>query len=501
MVLRDHGDAADFRVLQLGGGECAGASQQKIGTLFFEAAHERNYRDALKFQRKYSEALTCAEASLTAVARALGDATGVQAEDLAGFVAQLSAIPDTQALASRAAPSWPTSSRWKKRPVSPTSPRSSRASMPGSTRRAECVPAARSDARAARSAAPAGAPLRIVWSRLRYDAVAQVGALPAKIAAPVEALECDRALEHAPAALSSSLARRGHGPDRRDPARTDMPSRSSRWTPAACIPRRSACLPRVHDRYGYEIRVYRPDAGAVDRYVDEFGLDAFYDSIELRQRCCQIRKVEPLKRALAGKTAWVTGMRRAQVGDARDLPESEFDAQYRLWKFNPLADWSEAEVWQYIRAIRSAVQPAARPGLPQHRLRAVHARHRGRRRSARRPLVVGRTRRTRNADCTSVRAASRRQSTKERAHESGKRGTSPASRQRRQASTQPSRLAGVRGVHHSARGGGRVPQPGAAVLRRQGLCGGAAARRKSIPPGADSLHRSCTSTPATTFRR
>jgi hypothetical protein len=100
VVLRDHGDETDFRVLQLGGGECAGVSQQKIGTLFFEAAHERNYRDALKFQRKYSEALSCADASLTAVARALGDATGVQADDLAGFVAKLSAIPETQALAS-----------------------------------------------------------------------------------------------------------------------------------------------------------------------------------------------------------------------------------------------------------------------------------------------------------------------------------------------------------------------------------------------------------------
>src|SRR3954452_13361732 len=103
VVLRDHGDAADFRVLQLGGGECAGVSQQKIGTLFFEAAHERNYRDALKFQRKYSEALSCADASLTAVARALGDATSVQADDLAGFVAKLSTIPETQALAAELA--------------------------------------------------------------------------------------------------------------------------------------------------------------------------------------------------------------------------------------------------------------------------------------------------------------------------------------------------------------------------------------------------------------
>jgi sulfite reductase (ferredoxin) len=99
VVLRDHGDVADFRVLQLGGGECAGASQQKIGTLFFEAAHERNYREALKFQRKYSEALSCAEASLMAVSRALGDATGAQADDLTGFAAQLTAIAETRELA------------------------------------------------------------------------------------------------------------------------------------------------------------------------------------------------------------------------------------------------------------------------------------------------------------------------------------------------------------------------------------------------------------------
>src|SRR5262245_37950667 len=103
-VLRDHGDAADFRVLQLGGGECAGASQQKNGTLFFEAAHERNYRDALKFQRKYADALTCAEASLQAVAHALADATAIPGNgDLAAFAGSLAAAPDAQPLASELA--------------------------------------------------------------------------------------------------------------------------------------------------------------------------------------------------------------------------------------------------------------------------------------------------------------------------------------------------------------------------------------------------------------
>ncbi len=101
-VLRDHGDAADFRVLQLGGGECAGASQQKIGTLFFEAAHERNYRDAFKFQRKYPEALSCGEAGLQAVARAVADAAATpESEDLAAFAeALVVALPETQGLAA-----------------------------------------------------------------------------------------------------------------------------------------------------------------------------------------------------------------------------------------------------------------------------------------------------------------------------------------------------------------------------------------------------------------
>jgi phosphoadenosine phosphosulfate reductase len=109
-------------------------------------------------------------------------------------------------------------------------------------------------------------------------------------------------------------------------------------------------LQRVQERYGYAIRVYRPDPAAVEHYVRDFGLDAIYQSVDLRTRCCQIRKVEPLNRALAGKTAWVTGLRRAQSVTRKGLPLQEFDATYGVLKFNPLAEWSEREVWDYIRA-------------------------------------------------------------------------------------------------------------------------------------------------------
>jgi phosphoadenosine phosphosulfate reductase len=109
-------------------------------------------------------------------------------------------------------------------------------------------------------------------------------------------------------------------------------------------------LERIRERYGYDVRVYRPDATAVDRYVSELGLDAIYRSVELRRRCCEIRKVEPLARALKGKGAWVTGLRRAQSVTRVDLPLKEFDPAHGLWKFNPLADWSEREVWDYLRS-------------------------------------------------------------------------------------------------------------------------------------------------------
>jgi len=187
------------------------------------------------------------------------------------------------------------------------------------------------------------------------SAIAQLPALSDKIARLYTTLATIGS-EHAPAALSSSLAvedmvitdailRNGHSIDifTLDTGRLHTQTLD--------------VLARVRSRYGYEIQVYTPDPEAVTRYVDQFGVDAFYDSVELRQRCCHIRKVEPLARALAGKSAWVTGMRRAQSVTRRELPEREYDGQYRLWKFNPLAGWSEAEVWQYIRQLDVPYNP------------------------------------------------------------------------------------------------------------------------------------------------
>jgi phosphoadenosine phosphosulfate reductase len=102
-------------------------------------------------------------------------------------------------------------------------------------------------------------------------------------------------------------------------------------------------------RYAREVEIFRPDADEVERYVSAHGANAFYESVESRKRCCHIRKVEPLARALSGRDAWVTGLRRAQSVTRTDLALREFDATHGLVKFNPLADWSEEEVWAYVR--------------------------------------------------------------------------------------------------------------------------------------------------------
>ncbi|MES2901650.1 MAG: phosphoadenylyl-sulfate reductase [Pseudomonadota bacterium] len=115
-------------------------------------------------------------------------------------------------------------------------------------------------------------------------------------------------------------------------------------------PETLAVLDQVKARYDYSITLYQPRAGAVDAYVAANGLNAFYNSVEMRRECCRIRKVEPLGRALAGNKAWVTGQRRAQSSTRTELAIEEDDSAHGMTKFNPLAEWSEEDVWNYIRA-------------------------------------------------------------------------------------------------------------------------------------------------------
>ena len=113
-------------------------------------------------------------------------------------------------------------------------------------------------------------------------------------------------------------------------------------------------------RPGIRIRVIAPEAGDVETWVAQYGVNGFRDSLQARQACCHVRKVVPLARALAGKRAWLTGLRRAQSADRQSVIAESFDAERGLYKFNPLHDWGDDEVWDYAHA----------RGLPVHALYA-----------------------------------------------------------------------------------------------------------------------------------
>jgi phosphoadenosine phosphosulfate reductase len=108
-------------------------------------------------------------------------------------------------------------------------------------------------------------------------------------------------------------------------------------------------MQQVRNHYNVPLKIYFPDNAAVENYVALNGVNGFYESEELRKGCCHIRKVEPLKRALSGKRAWVTGMRRDQAVTRGNLEVSSFDADHGMQKINPLLDWSNAEVWEYLK--------------------------------------------------------------------------------------------------------------------------------------------------------
>ncbi|MFL9924873.1 phosphoadenylyl-sulfate reductase [Herbaspirillum lusitanum] len=123
-------------------------------------------------------------------------------------------------------------------------------------------------------------------------------------------------------------------------------------------------LDRIRETYDYEVTPYRPQPQAVEQYVQAHGRNAFYDSVELRKECCHIRKLEPLNRALKGNASWVTGQRRAQSVTRAELHVQERDEAHDMQKFNPLADWSEQDVWDYIRANDVPYNPLHDQGFP-----------------------------------------------------------------------------------------------------------------------------------------
>jgi len=122
---------------------------------------------------------------------------------------------------------------------------------------------------------------------------------------------------------------------------------------------------RVRDRFGVEVEVYFPDPAKIEAMVRCHGMNLFYESLEKRELCCSVRKVEPLRRALAGLDAWISGLRPSQSVTRRAVRAVEIDAAHggRL-KLNPLASWSHSDVWSYVRSHALPVNALHARGYP-----------------------------------------------------------------------------------------------------------------------------------------
>lgn len=108
-------------------------------------------------------------------------------------------------------------------------------------------------------------------------------------------------------------------------------------------------MERIRGRYDIVVESYFPEREAVEALEREKGFYSFRESIENRRECCGIRKVEPLRRALAGLNAWITGLRRDQAVTRADTEAVEWDDGNNLMKVNPLVDWTNDQVWEYVR--------------------------------------------------------------------------------------------------------------------------------------------------------
>lgn len=108
-----------------------------------------------------------------------------------------------------------------------------------------------------------------------------------------------------------------------------------------------ALIPAIEDRYALKVEIFSPVQEAVIHFFKSNGERAMYESLALRKACCGIRKLEPLSRMLAGRSAWITGLRREQSSNRAEVPFAEPDGQGRT-KLNVLAEWSWADVWHYI---------------------------------------------------------------------------------------------------------------------------------------------------------
>jgi phosphoadenosine phosphosulfate reductase len=108
-------------------------------------------------------------------------------------------------------------------------------------------------------------------------------------------------------------------------------------------------LSLTQQKYGRIINVFFPEAKAVEEYVNTHGINGFYNSVENRKSCCNIRKVQSLKRALSGADLWITGLRAGQSANRQQMKKVEWDQSMGLLKYNPILDWSTEHMRDFIK--------------------------------------------------------------------------------------------------------------------------------------------------------
>jgi phosphoadenosine phosphosulfate reductase len=124
-------------------------------------------------------------------------------------------------------------------------------------------------------------------------------------------------------------------------------------------------IERLERRYQKRMQVYVPDPKSIEAYVQANGINGFYNSVEQRQSCCHIRKIEPFRRAIAGARAWVTGVRHEQSASRAQAKPVEVDAgNGGIMKVSPILEWTHDDVWNYIRAKKLPYNPLHDKGYP-----------------------------------------------------------------------------------------------------------------------------------------
>ncbi|ANI99058.1 phosphoadenosine phosphosulfate reductase [Polynucleobacter wuianus] len=120
----------------------------------------------------------------------------------------------------------------------------------------------------------------------------------------------------------------------------------------------------TEDHYGLAIEKVYPQESDVQAFIDQYGMNGFYEGEEPKKACCGARKIKPLNAALLGADAWITGQRREQSTTRTELNLEELDDVRGIAKFNPLFDWSEADVWAYIKQENVPIHPLHLKGYP-----------------------------------------------------------------------------------------------------------------------------------------